>query len=111
MVEHVKRHRRNRRIAEGGVTCVLDGTARKTRQAHKELFDAFCCAQIERVQRTLYSRYGLGGDRHFLMPGNDNLIAHTLQRNAYRDSPDNQDTYVEVRGNVGYDGPRRLPHS
>lgn len=99
--------RSGRPIAEGGVTGVLNGTAAKTRQAHRELFEAFCCIQTARIEQTLNNRYGPGGQRGYLMPRNDHLNAHTLQFNAHRGSADCQDTYVETRGAIGYQGPRK----
>ena len=108
--------RSGRPIEEGGVTGVLDGMAAKTRAAHRALFETFCCAQVERVQSKLSTRYGRTaagpGPRNFLMPQNDHMTPATLTHNAHKGSDDCQDTYVEVRGTiVGYEGPQRASQS
>lgn len=70
-----------------------------------DLLEAFCCAQVERVQRTLARVYGYEGDpngytgpgahstgpKNYLMPQNDHFTRIRLLR----------DTTVDIRGRCG----------
>ena len=57
-----------------------------------ELFEAFCCAQTERIERTLSRRYGMAYEgamdgikqaqdhhRAWLMPQNDHMGRHQIE--------------------------------
>ena len=96
------KNRSGRPLDEGSVSGKLTGIAPITRQAHRELFEAFCCAQIERIQQTLDYRYGHPdselGQRNFLLPQNDHFTRRTLLRDARHDQS------YEIRGSIGYQG-------
>ena len=70
--------------------------------------EAFCCRQIERIERNLWRRYSRDYDGHkdgrpdpgnhsFLMPPNDHLIRATIWR----------DCDIETRGSTGAMGRKK----